>query len=97
MESRYQPTREVRYKVRMSHKRLNWNIKLEYHRIVLASPDIKVVNGNLILKHTLAKKQWVGDSKLLHHWGPLVKTLREEAEELYPEFKGKVIILEDEE
>ena len=89
MENRYLPARILGYIVRTSHKRLNWNhFRLE--RICLTRPQVTISNDCLVIDNHMSKKE------CRRHWRSIVKALVEEAEKLYPEFKGRVIIFDDE-
>jgi len=91
MENRYPPVRLVWYTVRKGNKKSLWN-SLELKKLYLYRPSIAVVNGCLVINNFLNK--WDKDN--WPHWDKIMKAFREEAEELYPEFKGRIKILDDE-
>ena len=89
MENRYLPARILWYLVRTGHKRLNWNhFKME--KLYLTGPQVTVSNDCLVIDNHISKKEG------RRHWRLIVKALVKEAEELYPEFRDRVIIFDDE-
>lgn len=92
MENRYLRHRLVWYFARISNKRSHWN-KLEMRHILLSLlPDVTLSDdGYLIVNSHLDKHLDENDPD----WKNIIKALMDEAERLYPEFKGKIIIFDD--